>query len=72
MVGRLLERTGETVQDRGAMYKALMQSVLFYGSEIWVVTGEMLKVLEGFHPRAAQRITGMTAKRRTGEECKYP
>ena len=30
------------------MYKAMAQSVILYGSEIWVVMGEMLKILEGF------------------------
>ena len=32
----------------------------------------MLKVLEGFHHRAARRITGMTAKRGAGGEWDYP
>ena len=45
------------------MYKAVAQSVLLYGSEGWVVTGAMLKILEGFHHRAASQITGMTATR---------
>ena len=40
--------------------------VLLYGSEIWVVTGVMLKVLEGFHHRATRRITGMMATRGAG------
>ena len=50
----------------------MTQSVLLYGSEIWVVTGEMLKVLEGFHHRAEIRITGMKTAPGTGGECEYP
>ena len=50
------------------MYKAVTQSVLLYGIEILVVTVEILKILEGFHHRAARRITGMTVKHRAGEE----
>ena len=46
-------KTEETVRSQGAMYKEVTQLVLLYGSEIWVMTGEMLKVLEGFHYRAA-------------------
>ena len=42
-----------------------------YDSEIWVVTRDMLKVLEGFHHRAARRITGMTEKRGAGGEWEY-
>ena len=41
----------------GMMYKAVYQSVLLYGSDSWVVTGEMLKFLEGFHHQVARRIT---------------
>ena len=37
--------------------------VILYGSESWVVMGAMLKVLEGFHHRAARRIAGMTDRR---------
>ena len=47
IVARVMERTGETVHDRGAMYKAVALSVILYVSESCVVTGEMLKVLEG-------------------------
>ena len=49
----VLERTGATVHARVAMYKAVAQLVLLYGSESWVFTGKMLKVLKRFHHRAA-------------------
>ena len=39
---------------RGAMYKAVAHLVLLYVINRWVVTGDILKVLEGFHHRAAQ------------------
>ena len=51
-----------TQQDRVAMYKTVSQSVLLYGSEGWLVTGEMLKVLLTFHYREARHITGTTEK----------
>ena len=35
---------------------------MLYGKEIWVVTGEMLNILEGFHYRSFGRITGMMEK----------
>ena len=63
MVARLLENTEATVRSRGLMYKSVAQSVILYGSDIWVVTGDIFKVLEGFHHRAARRITGLTEKR---------
>ena len=45
--------------------------MLLYGSEIWVVTREILKVLTELHHREAQRITGMTAKLGAGGEWGY-
>ena len=53
MVARMMETTGATKQSRGAIHKTVAQLVLLYGSESWVVTGEMLKVLERFRHRAA-------------------
>ena len=37
-----------------------------------MVTGEILKFLTPFQHRAAQRITGMTAKCGAGGEWEYP
>ena len=54
------------------MYKAVAQSVLLYGSDSRLMTGAKLKVLEGFHHRAARRITGMTAKHVAEREWEYP
>ena len=39
MITRVLEKTRETVQDHGMMYKVVAKSVILYISEIWVVTG---------------------------------
>ena len=41
------------------LYKAVAQTVLLYGSNSWVMMGEMLIVLGGFHHRAAWWIAGM-------------
>ena len=49
-------------QRREQRYGPVVRTVLLYGSESWVVTGAMLKVLEGFHHWAARQITGMTTK----------
>ena len=37
-------------------YKAIVQSVLLYGSETWVLSPAALARLEGFHIRAAYRM----------------
>ena len=39
-------------------YKATVQSALLFGSEMWVLTPSTLDWLEGFHVKAARRMTG--------------
>ena len=46
--------------------------MILYVSKRWVVAGEMLKALTGFHHQAVWQITGMTEKCRTGGEWEYP
>ena len=43
------------------MYKAVVQMVLLYGIESWVVTDTMLKVLGGFHHQVDWWIAGISA-----------
>ena len=39
-------------------YKAIVQAVLLYGCETWVVTPAILQLLASFHNRIARRISG--------------
>ena len=41
-------------------------------SERWLVTGEKIKVLEGFRHRTNRRIMGITATHGAGWEWQYP
>ena len=68
MIVRVFGKTVATVRARGMMYKAVAKLVILYGSESWVVTGVMLKVLEGFHHRAARQFTEITETRGAGGE----
>ena len=49
MITRVLLKTGETLWSQEMMYNAVAQSVILYGSDIWVMIGEIRKALEGFH-----------------------
>ena len=60
------------MRARGMMHKELSQSVLLYKSEICVVKGEMLEVMEGFHHQADIQITWMTEKYMADREWEYP
>ena len=47
MMVKFLVKMGEMVPSRAIMYKALVQTVLIYWSECWLVMDAILKVLEG-------------------------
>ena len=59
------------MQAREMTYKAVVQTVLLYGIDIWVVTEAMLKVLEGFHHQVALRIAGVSSWR-VGHQWQRP
>ena len=40
-------------------YKAIVQSVLLFGSETWCLSPTALESIEGFHVKAARRMTGV-------------
>ena len=61
MVAKVLMNMGLTVRAWAMMYKAVVHTVLIYGSGSWVVTDVILKVVDGFHHQVAWRITGMSA-----------
>ena len=56
-------KVGATVRAWAMMYKAVVQTVLLYGSESWVIMNAMMKVLEGFHHQIASRIVGIMSWR---------
>ena len=67
MVLGVLVKAGATVRAKDMFYKVVLQAVLMYGSEIWVITEAMMKVMEGFHYSITQRISGNT-EWKVGEE----
>ena len=56
----------------GMFYKATVQAVLLFGSETWNITASMLSSLEGFHVRAARRMTGMMPEQKPSGVWIYP
>ena len=59
MVAKVVTKARSMVRVRGIIYMPFIQTVLLYGSTMWVVTGEMLKLLEGHHHWSARRIAGI-------------
>ena len=60
---KILGREGSYKRTAGRLYVAVVQAVLLFGSETWVLTPRLEKALEGFHHRASRRMAGMVPKR---------
>jgi hypothetical protein len=61
MCRRILARDAATPQISGMFYKAIVQTVLLFSSETWVVTPTLLQQLESFHHAAVRQIAGKRA-----------
>jgi hypothetical protein len=63
-VGQVLQADNTPPKVSTMFYKAVVQSVLLYGSETWNLTKTALALLEGFHIRAAYRMAKKHKPRR--------
>ena len=52
----MLSREGEYARTSGNIYLVVVQAVLLYGSETWVLTPHMQRVLGGDHHRVSHRL----------------
>ena len=57
-LSRILSQEGADKRVSGNFYKAVVQAVLMFRAETWVLTPRIEKVLESFMHGAARRITG--------------
>ena len=55
---RILSREGANKRVSGNFFKAVVQQVLLFGAETWVVSPRMGRALNSFIHGAARRITG--------------
>ena len=70
-ISRVLRAENASARVCGMFYKATVLSVLLFGSETWVLSPTTLKGLEGFHVKAARRMTGLLPKK-IGGSWKFP
>ena len=61
-VSFVLRREGLSPRQGAMFYKAIVQSVLLYGVETWVLTKSMMNILKGFHYRVARKLSGFHAR----------
>ena len=70
-MSRILIREGARPQVSGFFFKALIQSVLIFGAETWVVTPRMSKSLGGFQNQVAIRLTIYLLRKTTEGAWRY-
>ena len=59
----ILRREGATTRVSVNFFKAVVQQVLLFGAETWVVTPKMERALSAFLHGAARRLTGRQPQR---------
>ena len=71
-LSRILSWEGTDKRVSGNFFKAVVQEVLLFGAETWVLTPRIERALESFQHGAARRITGRHPRRRGDGHWTYP
>ena len=69
---RILSPEGTDPRISGLFFKAFVQAVLIFGSEMWVLTPRMERALGRFKHRIAQQISGSQPRQRGEGRWEYP
>ena len=70
-VAKILKQEGADAKTMAKFYIAVVQAVLLYGADSWVVKKGDMNRLRSFHLRAVRYMTGVHI-RKEGEEWSYP
>ena len=65
MFSRILGQEGANVWKSVTVYKAVVNEILLFGSETWMMTPRIRWTLRGFHHRVERCIAGMKPKHDT-------
>ena len=68
-LGKLLIRDGADPIVSSKFYCAVVQAVLLFGLETWVLTSAMLQKIEGVHVSFLRQVTWMKYQRLEEETC---
>ena len=63
-LSKILIQEGAYLKVLGSFYKAVVQAVLLFRAETWLLTPRVEQTLDRLQHRAAQRITGKQLRRR--------
>ena len=70
-MAKILSREVERPRVYGFFFKAVVQSMLLFGVETWVVTPRMVQVLAGFQYQVVRRMTGQLTRWISDGICEY-
>ena len=70
-MSRIISREVATPRVSVFFFKAMIQAVLLFGSETWVVTPHMGTALGGFQTQVDRRLMGHLSWRTKDRTCKY-
>ena len=68
----MLRREGADTQVSAMFYRAVVQAVPLFGSDSWVMSAAMEKMVEGTHTGFLRQITGKRAQRNADETWVTP
>ncbi len=68
----VLRAENASPRTSGMFYKATVQAVLLYGSEMWSLPPSCIKQLEGSHIRAVWQISGLRPEKKPNGSWSYP
>ena len=68
----VLSREGADACTSGQIYLAVVQLIILYGSETWVMTPRIGRVLGKFYHRMAHRLTGRQPRQGRDRVWVYP
>ena len=70
--GALLQRDGAEPRVLAIFYRAVVQAIILYGLETWVLSAEMERKVEGIHTEFLWQITGKRVRRLRDGEWETP
>ena len=71
-LSRILDREGEDLRTSGHLYLAVVQAIMLFGAETWVITLRIGRLLGSFHHGESRKMAGMKIWRRMYRFCAYP
>jgi hypothetical protein len=71
-ISHVLQTENASPRTSGMFYKATVQAVLLYRSEMWSLPPTSVKRLEGFHIRAVWQMSGLWPEKKPDGSWLYP